>query len=203
MINITTVRGDATEPQGIDDSKVIVHCCNDQGLWGSGFVLALTAKWLEPELWYRRWHGGAYKINGKGVKFELGGVQFVPLPCSPGYSSLVVANLIGQHRTRAIQNTDGTSEPPIRYPAIREGLQAIREYCQENQASVHCPQFGSDRAGGDWTMIEQLIQEELADHDIAVTVYEFVPAGSVPAVPAADTESLMPDLEDAEDALAV
>lgn len=52
MTGITYVRGDATAPRG-EGVKLIVHCCNDPGGWGRGFVLALSRRWPEPEAAYR------------------------------------------------------------------------------------------------------------------------------------------------------
>lgn len=179
------IKGDATNP--VDDGEiVIIHVVNDKNLWGSGFVLALSAKWLEPELWYRRWFGGAYKINGKRDKPALGKVQLVPITGT----DIVVANLIGQHDVR----TDPNGEPPIRYDAIETGLKEIAAYCDQANASVHCPKFGADRAGGDWNQIEALIKSELIAHGIDVTVYEFDDPNS-PSVSTGsdnDTDDLMP-----------
>lgn len=46
-VDIKYIIGDATEPQG-EGNKIIVHCCNNIGGWGAGFVLSLSKKWLEP-----------------------------------------------------------------------------------------------------------------------------------------------------------
>ncbi len=49
---IVYTTGDATAPKG-DGPKIIPHVCNDIGGWGSGFVLALSARWAAPEAAYR------------------------------------------------------------------------------------------------------------------------------------------------------
>ena len=64
------VTGDATDPIG-NGPKVIAHVCNDVGGWGRGFVLALSAKWSEPEAVYRKWAAEG------GAEFALGQVRFV------------------------------------------------------------------------------------------------------------------------------
>ncbi|HEY4003101.1 MAG TPA: Appr-1-p processing protein, partial [Candidatus Xenobia bacterium] len=83
-MTIQYVQGDATTPQG-PGNQILVHLCNDIGRWGKGFVMAVSARWPEPEQSYRQWH----RLR---QGFELGQVQFVPV--SP---TLWVANLIGQH----------------------------------------------------------------------------------------------------------
>ena len=44
--------GDATRPVG-EGVKLIIHCCNDIGAWGAGFVVALSKRWEGPEKCYR------------------------------------------------------------------------------------------------------------------------------------------------------
>jgi len=152
--------GDATEPQGTG-VKIILHCVNDVGAWGAGFVLALSQRWREPEGKYRRWHQ-AGELDG--VPFALGQVQMIKV-----VSGVFVANLIGQHGLRR-RGDDGL--PPVRYEAIRQGLARVRQQALMLKASVHMPRIGAGLAGGDWREIEQIILDELAAHDLAVTIYD-------------------------------
>jgi O-acetyl-ADP-ribose deacetylase (regulator of RNase III) len=148
---LTYITGDASRPVG-KGNKVIPHCCNDLGRWGSGFVVAVSKKWKEPESEYRFLKS-----------YELGDVQFVKVE-----EDIVVANIIGQHGIKSINNV-----APIRYDAIRIGLQKVCEYALKNNASVHMPKIGSDRAGGNWDRIEKIIKEELVDKNIDIYVYIF------------------------------
>lgn len=161
---ITYVHGDATEPEG-KGNKLIVHCCNDIGAWGAGFVLALSKKWDNVERMYRFWHKNNFSSFARpNGKFELGNVQFVEVK-----DNIYIGNMIGQHGI-------GKSEyknPPIRYHAIKSCLQQVRLFCIERECSVHAPKFGSALAGGDWSRIEKIIKEELLNHGISVTIYLF------------------------------
>lgn len=152
---ITYIKGDATQPIG-NDLKVIIHCCNDIGAWGAGFVIALSNRWEKPERYYHDW---AKSRN----KFTLGMTQYVDVE-----SDIVVANMIGQHKTGR-----GPTGPPIRYWAIKECLKDVFEYCRLHNASVHAPRFGAGLAGGDWNELEKLIKSELSDKGISVTIYDF------------------------------
>jgi O-acetyl-ADP-ribose deacetylase (regulator of RNase III) len=154
-IHYTT--GDATQPHG-EGPKIIVHCCNDQGHWGKGFVLALSKRWKEPEAQFRAWHA-----DPTDLPFELGQVQFVEVE-----PELWVANLIGQH---GIQRKGG--KPPIRYEAIEEGLKRVADFALEREASTHMPRIGCGLAGGKWEKIEAIIEETLLAAGIGVTVYDF------------------------------
>ena len=147
--------GDATLPVG-RGAKVIVHVCNDIGKWGRGFVLAVSRRWSEPERVYK----SAFKT---GEAPRLGDVQFVPVV--PG---VTVANLIGQHGVASRH----TSTPPVRYDAIRQGLQAVAERATSAGASVHMPRIGCGLAGGEWTLVEQIVESTLVRAGVPVFVYD-------------------------------
>ncbi len=161
---ITYLTGDATNPIG-DGPKIVAHVCNDIGGWGRGFVVALARQWPEPEAAYRRWHHG-----GEALPFELGQTQFVPV----GHA-VWVANMIAQRDTRPINGT-----PPIRYDALRQALQRVAAFAREHGASVHMPRIGCGLAGGEWTIVSQLIADELGANAIAVFVYDLAAAAPAP-----------------------
>lgn len=77
------------------------------------------------------------------------------------------AAIIGQH---GLKRAGGV--PPVRYPAIRQGLAAVREHAEKLDASVHMPRIGCGLAGGDWETVEQLITSELSAYGVDVTVYD-------------------------------
>ena len=41
---IKYINGDATSPAEDYKNKFIIHCCNDENMWGSGFVLPLNRR---------------------------------------------------------------------------------------------------------------------------------------------------------------
>lgn len=163
---IKYVKGDATQPQG-EGNKVIVHVNNDLGGWGSGFVVSLSRRWPTTEESYREWHK-----NKTTNDFILGNVKFVKVE-----DNIHVANMIGQHGfLRSVRA--GTIEfatpgdPPIRYEAVRECLKKVCAFAKENKASVHGPRFGAGLAGGEWGVIEKLINDELINQGVDVTIYD-------------------------------
>jgi hypothetical protein len=120
-------------------------------------VLAISARWKEPEMKYREW-------AKSGVNFKLGEVQFVQVA-----SNLWVANMIGQRDTKKDQ--DGN--PPVRYEAIADGLKKVGSFAAQHQASVHMPRIGCGLAGGTWDNIEPLIKEGVTAKGTHVCVYDF------------------------------
>ncbi|WP_196888669.1 macro domain-containing protein [Aureivirga sp. CE67] len=157
MSEIRYLKGDATSPQA-KGNKIIVHICNNIGGWGKGFVLAISKRWKEPEIAYRKWHRERAKND-----FELGNVQFIQVE-----KYIYVANLIGQQGTKT-----GSKGVPVRYEAIEKGLEKIALYAAEIDASVHMPRIGCGLAGGKWNRIEPLINKTLIANNIKVTVYDF------------------------------
>lgn len=157
MAGIVTIKGDATCPQAAGN-KIICHICNDIGKWGTGFVLALSARWPEPERAYREWYNGR-----AGNDFALGAVQLVRVE-----PYVWVANMVGQHGIRG-----GSGGPPIRYTAVDECLRKAGTHAAELKATVHMPRIGCGLAGGKWEKIEPLIVRNLCERGVDVTVYDF------------------------------
>lgn len=157
MSKIEFVIGDATAP--VARPAVIVHICNDIGAWGAGFVLAVSKRWKQPEVEFR----AAFR---DGHSLALGEVQFVEV--EPG---LTVANVVGQRDIRRGRK----GEAPIRYEAVRQGLEKVAAFAAERKASVHMPRIGCGLAGGKWEEIEPIIEATLGAKGVAVTVYDLPP----------------------------
>ncbi len=160
------VKGDATDPQGTGN-RIVLHCCNDIGGWGSGFVLALSRRWPLAEKAYRAWYRadlGNFLNEGIVVlgPLLLGEVQFVCV-----HPEIWVANLIGQHGVRSY-----TNPRPIDYDSFRYGFQKVEAFAKAKAASVHMPRMGAGLAGGDWDTIEKIITAELVNKGVSVTVYD-------------------------------
>lgn len=179
---ITYVTGDATTPTGTGN-KVIPHLCNDLGRWGAGFVLAVTAKWPQAEAEYLRAASGAPSSSKN--KLALGTVQFVLVDATPG-SQIWVANMVAQRAVWTVKEGTVDEVPPIRYPALMKCLKEVGKHAAANSASIHAPKFGAGLAGGDWDVIESLIESSLVrQHGRDVTVYNFPVAAQAPVAIAA------------------
>jgi len=154
-MNIRYVTGDATAPQG-DGLKYIVHICNNYGGWGKGFVLAISKRWKQPALEYKKW-AKEYLHN-----LPLGQVQFVKVE-----EDVYVVNMLAQYGYKSVENPT-----PIRYNALRTALSSVA-IAAGNKASVHMPRIGCGLAGGTWDKVEPIVHEELILRGVPVTVYDF------------------------------
>ena len=164
---IQYVVGDATAPQGTGP-KVLAHCVNDIGKWGSGFVLAIDARWPQVGPRYRQWSRAHLAVLQPDLRaaddppFHLGAVQFVEVE-----PALWVANLVGQHRT--IREGE---KVPVRYEALTMGFQTVAAFCRVHGASAHAPRLGAGLARGSWPKIADLIEKEIVDRGVPITVYD-------------------------------
>lgn len=150
--------GDATNPQ-TQGNKLLVHCCNNVGAWGKGFVLAISKKWPKAEKAYKDWYKERSNNN-----FGLGSVDFVQVE-----NDIWIANLIGQNPIKSKSNPS-----PIRYPAIEQGLVKVSHFAIANYCSIHMPRIGCGLAGGKWETISLIIEQTLINKGISVTVYDLV-----------------------------
>jgi len=148
-MNIHYIKGDATRPRG-DGTKIICHICNNIGAWGAGFVLALSARWSEPE--------DSYRVMSKDER-KLGNVSIVEVE-----DDILVANMIGQRGVGCDEN----GLPPIRYTAVRAALKSVNDLATQINATLHMPRIGCGLAGGRWEDIESIIKEV-----VTVNVYVY------------------------------
>jgi O-acetyl-ADP-ribose deacetylase (regulator of RNase III) len=146
--------GDATQPNQ-PGTSIICHICNDKGKWGAGFVLAISKRWEQPERMYRQ------------IKnYILGKVQYVDVLNDDVKDRYIyIANMIAQHNT----GPDKDGNPPIRYDALRTCLNDVNSAAMLLEATVHMPRIGCGLAGGDWSVVEKIIQETLT---VDVYVYD-------------------------------
>jgi O-acetyl-ADP-ribose deacetylase (regulator of RNase III) len=170
---ISYVTGDATTPTGTG-CKIVCHVCNDQGFWGAGFVLALSARWPNVPAEYST-------AFTKGVPHpeKLGTVQLVTIKDG----ELYVANMIAQRSIKPCKDYSKEGCPPIRYDALLKCLKEVATFAKQKNATIHAPRFGAGLSGGDWDVIAALIASAWAD--LQVTIYDFQ---AVQAAPQTDDE---------------
>ena len=173
MVKIKYVEGDVTDPIALvsDDcilvSTLIMHIVNDQGMMGSGVAKALYKKWPKVRSEYIRWFNEPNTFD-VDTAFRLGKTQFVVVS-PPLLYDIVVANMVGQHMVGA----DEHGNPPIRYDALDNCLNLVKNYAERFEFAVHMPyKMGADRARGDWNKIVQMVEDILCKNDIPVVVYK-------------------------------
>jgi O-acetyl-ADP-ribose deacetylase (regulator of RNase III) len=145
-MTLTTVRGDLLQMAMDGLFDVVIHGCNCQCQMGKG--IALTIKRLFPE---------AYEADcatKKGDASKLGTISVAEVR-RPNYN-FVVVNGYTQFHWRG----DGMKAD---YAAIRAVLRAVKQ--QFAGKRIAYPKIGAGLAGGDWTVISEIIVEEFRGED--------------------------------------
>ena len=146
MATLKYVEGDLFEYVDKCDTPIIIpHVCNNQGVWGAGFVVPLGKKYPLAKTIYLRNH-----LLGQ---LDLGSVDFIEVS-----DNIMVANMIAQ--------TLGGSRP-LYYNDLAYCMDTIigtkdDEFDKDTKGrfqKIVCPMFGSGLAGGDWNFIEKLIED--------------------------------------------
>jgi Zn-dependent peptidase ImmA (M78 family)/O-acetyl-ADP-ribose deacetylase (regulator of RNase III) len=159
---IKVVRGDALRPRG-EGEKIIAHVVNDQTPnWGAGFGRALQLKWPQAQ---RAFKEAFEQTHGSKL-----GQTFLSR----------VDDWVATFQMVAQRGYGASPKPRLRYGALRDCLQQLREAAIQRNASVHMPKIGSGEAGGSWALVSNLIAEELCTKGVSVTVYE-LPGQATPA----------------------
>ncbi len=161
MKSISYIEGDATAPIG-SGNKVIIHICNNLGLWGAGFVLALSKKWKAPEQIYRKCFEHNSLLHTEPIK--LGDIQLINVT-----PDILVVNMIAQYGVRSYKGN-----PPLRYWALDKCLNTLASRLSNMSKipSIHCPRIGCGLAGGSWTHVEQLLLKNLSARNFSIFVYD-------------------------------
>ncbi len=126
----------------------IPHCVNNCSKMGSGFAKACYEKWP--------------KVKTEYMKYDLvlGENQYINVE-----ENIRVVNMCAQHDIFGKNNLK-----PIRYAALAQCMTEIsRLYVHYNEEfTILAPKFGSDRAKGNWSFIEELIREIWSDIDVYI-----------------------------------
>ena len=169
--------GDARDSTAFfgQDPAMNPHCGNCEGAWGAGYVVALSAKWWEPERAYRDWAKGRAKegyTSHESGPFALGEAQIVEVE-----QDFYVATIIGQV-------LDYSKEAPIRYEALATGLGKACAWMQAKHGTVNiqAPRLGAGLAGGKWPKIEAILLRLVDTYGATVVVVD-LPMGNPPSRP--------------------
>ncbi len=150
------VQGSATVPESAG-LRYILQIVNDHGQYVGKFADQVAKRWPSVGTNYRQWYRSS---NGK---MALGSIQVIHVQ-----SDICVINMVAAHGT----DDDVDDNPPIRYDALNNCLDAVGKEVTYNSGSVHIPLLGSlDISGCQWEKAEPLVVEQLLKRGINVTVY--------------------------------
>ena len=151
-MKIRYVKGDILEAPEF----IIAHGCNAQGVMGSGVAAAIRGKYPNAYNVYSAYH--------KNENLTMGNVvwSFPDVPAEP-----IVGNCITQ------EFFGGDGKKYVDYYALRKCMQKLDAlaYAMDFPA-VALPKIGAGLAGGDWDIIEEIIEESFIIAEPVVYVLE-------------------------------
>ena len=145
-MSLPTVRGDLLQLAKEGQFDVVIHGCNCQCQMGKG--IALTIKSEFPEAYE------ADKATPKGLEAKLGTISVAQVD-RPNFNFTIV-NAYTQFHWR------GTGVKAD-YDAIRRVMRLVKQRFPGKR--IGYPKVGAGLAGGDWSVISKIIEEELAGED--------------------------------------
>jgi O-acetyl-ADP-ribose deacetylase (regulator of RNase III) len=135
--------------------EYIAHGVNCQNTMKSGVALALFTKWSDVKTEYHKYFEKSYN-HGKQPYEYLGSVQKVEV------ENKTIFNLF----TQETYGYDGVRR--VNYSAVASTIKNLRNYGVKRLA---IPKIGCGLAGGNWTFMEQLINDAVGEY-IEVWVYD-------------------------------
>jgi len=130
------------------DANIIAHGVNCRGGFGSGIAGIIKVKYPKVRHYYLD------KFEEEGWK--LGDVQFVKLGSGDQY----IANCATQdsYLPRGIQH--------VNYDAVEIAMKRLRNFAMVDNLTIAIPKIGAGLAGGDWNIIEEIINKVFDDYPI-------------------------------------
>jgi O-acetyl-ADP-ribose deacetylase (regulator of RNase III) len=123
---------------------IIVHGCNNRGKMGAGLALQIRDKY--PECYK------VYLDHLKQYQGELGTVAMYQVN-----DNLFIANAITQDGF----GRDG--QRYVKYSAVYQAMMEIAKIAYEHDLHVHYPTIGATLGGGDWAILNEVIDLAFSD----------------------------------------
>lgn len=151
-MKLTRVQGDLLEEFKNNNVEHIAHCCNCQGVMGSGIALSIKQDLSGAYLSYKQYE------SAHGL--TLGTVS-------------TWSGIWNLHAQNLYKSAGAVSERFVDYEALAQCLERVRGNIP-NDTKIGFPfKMGADRAGGDWNVIEAIIVSVFKDTDVEVVIVEF------------------------------
>lgn len=132
---------------------IIAHGVNCVGGFGSGVAGIIAQKYPQVRAKYLE------KFNKQG--WELGDVQMVPVMGNIK-KPIYIANCATQKEYFPRDRVHAD------YEAIEKCMIKVKEFAKRTNRKVSIPKIGAGLAGGDWKIIEGIINKVFNDYDIYV-----------------------------------
>lgn len=130
--------------------QVIAHGCNCSGGFGSGVAGIIARKYPGVRNAYMdKFHDSGWKLGEIQPVFSITADKYI-VNCATQQAYL----------PRGVCHAD--------YEAIATAMLSVKEFAQQKGLSIAIPKIGAGLAGGDWNIIENILETVFSDYDITV-----------------------------------
>lgn len=161
------VYGDLLKLFNQSQFDVIIHGCNCGCNMGAGIAKAIAEEFPE-----------AYHADLATPKFDKGKLGtysyadiWVDVDTPDGPDRIFLGRIINAYTQFHWRSAGAGGKPLCDYEALRKVFMSLKKDLGGKGLRFGLPAIGAARAGGDWSIISQIIDEELHDED--VTFVEF------------------------------
>ncbi len=134
---------------------VIAHSCNCSGAFGAGVAKQIADSYpIAKKMYLQKYHSDGWK---------LGDIQYVPTE-----DGKIIANL-------GTQFSFGNSGQHVDYKALEICINKLLAYCKDKEYTVCMPMISSGLAGGDWKLIEAILDGASEKFKVDINIFVFQP----------------------------
>ena len=146
-------------------AEVIVHGCNCYNVMGAGVAQMIKHKWpraLSADRAFSGQHQGPHLDRTQEMlgKFSQAGLATVEKP--------LIINLYTQHGY-------SSGRRQLDYEALYSGMERLHKLLRSlvpPKCRIAMPKIGAGLAGGDWDIIELMINKVFGDREVEVWLYD-------------------------------
>jgi O-acetyl-ADP-ribose deacetylase (regulator of RNase III) len=166
------IEGDLIElaKQGIFD--VITHGCNCMSQMGAGIAPQMAKAFGCDKFEMETWGSTIEKLGCIDYQTVVLGENSIwslnDYKNNKNEPELTIVNSYTQYKY-GMNHSDGVSKP-LDYEALTLCMRKINNIFKGK--NIGLPQIGCGLAGGDWTIVKQIIQKELKDCDVTIVIYK-------------------------------
>jgi len=143
--------------------EIIAQGCNCFHTMGSGIAKDIHARY--PEAYQADVDGSVY-----GSESKLGTCTYT----NTKDFGFLIFNCYTQHR----YGSDGAYHRYVEYGSVRSCMKVIKDYIKNNyppslwgEIRIGLPLIGCGRAGGNWSVVKRIIEEELKGFDVTIVKF--------------------------------
>lgn len=136
-------------------ANIIAHGCNCRGGFGAGIAVQVAKLFPKArDMYMKKFHNEGWRV-GEVQLVHVGGDKFI--------ANCATQDKYGSPKGGAVY---------VSYEGFRVVMEELKKNCLEYNLTLAMPKIGSDLAGGDWNILEGILNEVFSDMEIEVYIFK-------------------------------